>query len=83
MNEGQSKYFENMVIRNKEFEKKNQFQKDFWKWSLILTLQKSTTTIWLRFWKMISHLILLLYFKGIFSHYKKFGVEFNMNSSIY
>jgi Zn-dependent M32 family carboxypeptidase len=29
MNEGQSKYFENMVIRHKEFEKKNQFQKDF------------------------------------------------------
>jgi hypothetical protein len=62
MNEGQSKYFENMVIRHKEFEKKNQFQKDFWKWNLIFTLQKFTTTIWLRFWKMISHFILLLYF---------------------
>jgi len=29
MNEGQSKYFENMVIRHKEFEKKINFKRIF------------------------------------------------------
>jgi hypothetical protein len=58
MNKSPFRYFNCVHMGHKAFkkQKKQSFQKDFWKQGSILTLQKFITTIWLRFQKIRFHI---------------------------
>jgi hypothetical protein len=63
MNEGQNKYFENMVTRHKIFEKKQSISKRFLKMRSNFETSKIHNYHLVKvFKKMISHFILIFYF---------------------